>query len=148
MNETLSRSVLALEALVLLLPLSALYGALFTILFPNGGLNEFSTAPSFLIAALFAGAGLLALWRLLATAVISGIAALRAVHRGWMLFCSLIAVWVAATWLIVLLTPMLADVPASFSGIRGAVLGLYGAPALLPLLHLAAELRWRKGGLT
>ncbi|MGB5300960.1 MAG: hypothetical protein WBN48_19755 [Thiogranum sp.] len=148
MNETLSRSVLALEALVLLLPLSALYGALFTILFPNGGLNEFSTDPSLLIAALFAGAGLLALWRLLATAVISGIAALRAVHRGWMLFCALIAAWVAVAWLIVLLTPVLADVPASFSGIRGAVLGLYGAPALLPLLHLAAELRWRKGGLT
>ena len=148
MNETLSRSVLALEALVLLLPLSALYGALFTILFPNGGLNEFSTDPSLLIAALFAGAGLLALWRVLATAVISGIAALRAVHRGWMRFCGLIAVWVAVAWLIVLLTAVLADVPASFSGIRGAVLGLYGAPALLPLLHLAAELRWRKGGLT
>lgn len=148
MNETLSRTVLALEALVLVLPLSALYGVLFTILFPNGGLNEFSTDPSFLVATLFAGAGLLALWRLLATAVISGIAALRAVHRGWMLFCTLIGVWVAVTWLILLSTPLLADVPASFSGIRGAVLGLYGAPALLPLLHLAAELRWRKGGLT
>jgi hypothetical protein len=148
MNETLSRSVLALEGLVLLLPLSALYGALFSILFPNGGLNEFSTDPSFLVAALFAGAGLLALWRLLATAVIAGIAALRAVHRGWMRFCALIAVWVAVTWLIVLLTPLLADSPVSFSGIRGAVLGLYGAPALLPLLHLAAELRLRKGGPT
>lgn len=148
MNETLSRSVLALEALVLLLPLSAAYGMLFTILFRNGTLNEFSADPSFLIATLFAGAGLLALWRLLATAVIAGIAALRAVRRGWMLFCALIAVWVAVSWLILALTPLLADIPVAFTGIRGAVLGLYGAPALLPLLHLAAELRWRQGGPT
>ena len=121
MNETLSRSVLALEALVLLLPLSALYGMLFTILFANGELNEFSADPSFLIATLLAGAGLLALWRLLATAVISGIAALHAVRRGWMLFCALVAVWVAVSWLIVALTSLLGNLPLAFSEIRGAV---------------------------
>jgi len=43
---------------------------------------------------------------------------------------------------------MLGNLPLAFSEIRGAVLGFYGAPALVPLLHLAAELRWRKGGLT
>lgn len=148
MNETLSRSLLALEAIGLLLPLSLLYGVLFILLFFDGTFNEFSGNPAFAIATLLAGAGLIALWRLLATGVISGIAALREVHRGWMRFCALIAAWVAVAWLIMMLAQLFGDTAVSWSRFEGVVLGIYGAPALIPLLHLAAERYLRNGDRT
>jgi hypothetical protein len=147
MNETLSRFLLALEALTLLLPLSALYGLLFAIAFTGNAWNLSSGNLSFGIATLLAGAGLVALWRLLVTGMLFGIAALRAVPRGWTLFCTLIGGWVVTAWSLMALAA-LGGSPLSLSPFAGVFLGVYGTPALVPLLHLAAELHWREGDLT
>lgn len=142
MNENISRSLLAVEALVLLLPLSLLYGLWFS-MFPRGALYAFSANPSFVIATLLSGAGLLALWRLLFTAVFQGIAALRALPRGWLVFCTLIAIWTVVALLDMAQTPLLSDSLFMATALRGYGLGIFGAPALLPWLHLVAEARWR-----
>lgn len=146
MNETISRFLLAIEAIGLLLPLTLLYGLLFAFVFGASTSAMLLAEPGVLSALLAAGAGLFALWRLLATAVISGIAALRDVHRAWMAFCALIALWVVVAWLTQVWIASPGQGPKLQAHLQDVLLGLYGAPALVPLLHLAAELRWRKGG--
>jgi len=148
MNETLSRSLLAVEAAGLLLPLSLLYLLLFSITFGGSISDTLTVQPGVAVATLLAGAGLLALWRLLATGVIFGIAALRKVHRGWMLFCMLVAAWVVIAWLGNLWISLLTSDSRPGADLTGATLGIFGVPALVPLLHLAAERYWRGGDRT
>jgi len=146
MNETISRLLLAIEAVVLLLPLSLLYGVLLAVLFDANLTRMLVNEPGMLIGMLFSGGGLFALWRLLGTAIVSGVAALREVPRVWLAFCLLIAAWVAIAWLVQLWIAFMGAGYQLQSALQNLLLGLYGAPALVPLVHLAAELRWRKGG--
>jgi len=146
MNETISRILLAIEAVVLLLPLSLLYGLLVVALLDDGVGRLGAGDADWLIGMLLAGAGLVALWRLLGTAVYSGIAALHRVNRAWMLFCMFIGVWVLIACLLQFGLSYLAADPLDHPGMRGMMLGLFGLPALVPLAHLAAELGWRKAG--
>jgi hypothetical protein len=146
MNETISRILLALEAIGLLLPLSLLYGLLVVALLDDGVGRLGPGDADWLIGVLLAGAGLIALWRLIGTAVYSGIAALHSVHRAWMLFCMFIGVWVLIACLIQVGVAWLDADPLNQPGMRGLMLGLFGLPALVPLAHLAAEQGWRKRG--
>lgn len=144
MNESLSRLLLAVEAVVLLLPLTLLYGVLAMIAI-GGAVNGQVPSSLPLAGTAASGAGLVAVWYALLRAVVGGIASLRALHPAWMRVAGGIAVWVVAAW-------CLAGAGALSAGgsaqplFDDFLLGLYGLPALPSFVHLSAERLWRARG--
>ena len=79
MSERLSRGLLAAEAWLLLLPLSLAYGLYLVVAFPYGSPSQPLVRLLSMLATFVSGAGLLALWVLVATALRDGFEALRRV---------------------------------------------------------------------
>lgn len=133
----LHSAILAFEALVFLLPVTVLWGFGFlvpieTSLMSSDGLLSID----FLLAMALAGASLLALWWALVVDIRWGKEKLIALHSGWFVVAGLGAIWslLGIVVAMVLNFDQRQSLPMEY-----LVLGLFGAPALVPFLHVLLD---------
>lgn len=141
LKESASRILLALEAVLLVLPLSLLYGVLMAYAFPDIVRSGSDFVPVMLAATLYAGAALIALWWLLIVAIARGVTALKSTHTAWLLVCSIAALWVVVAGVLLAAESCCMSLAPQWAGL---ILGIYGLPALLPYSHLLLERRLRR----
>ena len=131
MTEFSSRVVLALEAVVIGLPLTVLF-----VVFVLPSVLYFQTSQFDLVLVLSSVATLVTLccaWWLMATFIFRGQVALRATSRAWWLLPFLVAVLGLLAAMRLAFAPVIEP-----SGINTFI---WGVPFILPLLHLSVE-RW------
>jgi hypothetical protein len=143
MPEPVSRVLVAVEALIILLPttLLALYGMVFLLGAGVGnGVAQIDLAPLVLMVASLSG--LAVGWLLTIRFIRGGNRALRASTRAQWSVAGIGAALALLAFIVVLLDQSF-PVPATLAEASGLGLLSFGAPALIPFTHIAIEAKVR-----